>query len=72
MGWSGAYRIFDCVANHVLSDEPINKKELLTDLIEELEYGDWDTQKDSEFWGDPLVQEIMKKRHPHWFDKEKQ
>lgn len=69
MGWSGAYRIFDVVAAHVLNKKEIDRKKLLRDLIDELESGDWDTQKDSDFWHDPLVQEIMKEKHPRWFDQ---
>jgi len=70
MGWCSATEIFDAVCDGILSDEDKSKKEVLTTLIASLEDGDWDCQQDSEYWDNPLVQEIMRELHPSWFDED--
>ena len=68
MGWCSATRIFDAVAEALLTDGDIDKKRILETVIDALEDGDWDCQQDSSYWDNPLVQEIMKERHPGWFE----
>jgi hypothetical protein len=68
MGWCSATSIFDSVCEGLLSDQPKSKKEVLKELIVALEDGDWDCQTESEFYDNPLVQEVMRELHPHWFD----
>lgn len=68
MGWCSATTIFDTVCDGLLSDEPQDKKKIITELISALEDGDWDCQQDSDFWDHPLIQEIMKELHPDWFE----
>ena len=68
MGWCSATEIFDNVAGALLdSDKPKDTKEVLTQLVGALEEGDWDCQSDSDYWDHPIVREIMKELHPHWF-----
>lgn len=68
MGWCSATIIFDQIAAALLDDKPMDKRAALKALIEALEDGDWDCQQDSEYWEHPLVQEIMRERHPRWFE----
>ena len=68
MGWCGGTEIFDVVAKELLDDEPVNKTALLIAVIDALEDGDWDCQNESRFWEHPTVREIMKERHPSWFE----
>lgn len=68
MGWCSATIIFDQIAQIILDDKPIDKKTVLRTVIDSLEEGDWDCQHDSEYWDHPLVQEIMRDKHPHWFE----
>ena len=68
MGWCSATQIFDAVAGELLSEGPKDPKSTLKELIRNLEDGDWDCQSDSAYWDHPLVQEIMRELHPHWFD----
>jgi len=70
MGWCSATVIFDVVAEHILSDAPIDKKAILLLIANILEDGDWDCQQDSVYYEHPLVQEIMKELHPHWFEED--
>jgi len=70
MGWCSATEIFDTVAEALLSDEPVDKKETLMILAEVLRYMDWDCQQDSEYWDHPVVQEIFRELEPEWFEDE--
>jgi len=70
MGWCSGTEIFDNVAESILSDKPIDKKQLLIDLIDTLESKDWDCQCESVYWDDPLVREIFMEREPEWFEDE--
>lgn len=83
MGWCSGTGVFDAVCSALLL-EPSKRKNAkrkfkITDLSEEvttairrlidaLENLDWDCQSESEFWDHPLVQSIMRERHPEWFD----
>ncbi len=68
MGWGSGTRIFDSVCGGLLSDEPLDKKEIITYLIDALEDGDWDCQQDSAYWEHPIVKEVMREIHPDWFE----
>ena len=70
MGWCSATEIFDTVAEALLSDEPVDKKEALMTLAETLRDNDWDCEQDSEYWDHPIVQEIFKELEPEWFEDE--
>jgi hypothetical protein len=70
MGWCSATIIFDQIAEAILTDHPIDKQAILTTVVEALEDGDWDCQQDSEYWNHPIVQKIMRQRHPRWFEGE--
>jgi hypothetical protein len=70
MGWCSATEIFDKMAKFVLeSEQPHDAKfNTLRELAVALENGDWDCQQDSVYWDDPIVQEVMRDLHPHWFE----
>lgn len=70
MGWCSATVIFDQIAEIILSDKPVDKRLTLKAVVAALEDGDWDCQRDSAYWDHPLVQEIMRERHPRWFGGE--
>jgi len=72
MGWCSATQIFDDVCDALLGEgeNKLTKKAALTAIISALEDGDWDCQQDSRYWDHPLVQKIMRKLHPEWFDDE--
>ena len=75
MGWCSATEVFDPVAGFILEriegpEDRIEAKKVLTKLIEVLEDRDWDCQQDSDYWDDPLIQEIFKEIHPDWFEDE--
>lgn len=69
MGWCSATVIFDAIAEIILSDNSIDKKAVLTTVINTLEDGDWDCQSDSAYWDHPIVREIMRSLHPRWFEE---
>lgn len=66
MGRGSAVFIFDKICDALLGDKPVDKDETIRALIEVLEDNDWDTQQDSRYWEHPIVQKIMKERHPRW------
>jgi hypothetical protein len=70
MGWCSATDIFDKVAKFVISAEADTefKRETLMALIGALEEGDWDCQRDSAYWGDPLIESVFREMHPRWFE----
>lgn len=72
MGWCSATEIFDQIVGPLVDDKkPLKPKKIIEQLIVALEDGDWDCQKDSEYWDHPVVAEIFKKLHPEWFADEK-
>ena len=73
MGWCSGTNIFDAVTEALLEEKdnkPVDVKKVLTVLTYVLEDNDWDCQSDSDYYEHPIVQEIMKKRHPKWFEDE--
>ena len=66
MGWSNGTIIFDVVAKAVLSKEPIDRKQLLKDVAQELEDLDWDGQSESRYFKRKLVKEVFNELHPDW------
>jgi len=68
MGWCSGTEVFDQIAEIVLSDKPLDKKATLKAVIDSLENSDWDCQSDSAYYDHPLVQEVFKEMHPHWFE----
>jgi hypothetical protein len=70
MGWCSGTRVFDVVAEALLSEEPVDKKAILKSIISQLEDMDWDCQQDSDYYEHPLVQEVMREMHPRWFEDE--
>jgi len=70
MGWCSATEIFDQIAEIVLSDKPLDKRETLKMVIRSLESQDWDCQQDSAYWDNFIAQDIMHELHPSWFEDE--
>ena len=70
MGWCSATEIFDTVASAVLSDKPLDKKEVLMVVAEALRDMDWDCEQDSDYWDDTIVREIFMELEPEWFEDE--
>lgn len=58
MGWGSATEIFDTVVKGVLFNHP--KKEIIKNLMVLLFEGDWDTEDESEFWDNEIVQEAYR------------
>ena len=69
MGWGSGVVVFDKIAAKVLTED-LDRKGILETVIDALEDGDWDTQSDSDYYDHPLVQEVLKERHPNWFREE--
>lgn len=61
MGWSGGTDIFDsmflAIRNADISREA--QKQLIRTLVDSLEDQDWDTQDDSAYWHEDIVQEAV-------------
>lgn len=70
MGWCSGADIFDIACGAILTPENVSTKDVLKEIITELEMMDWDCQRESEFWHSPAVQEAFKELHPDWFEKE--
>lgn len=69
MGWCSGTIIFDDVCSALLDSKgKIDKKAIIKRVVKSLEESDWDCHQDSEYWDDPLVQEVMREIHPEWFD----
>ena len=69
MGWGSATVIFDNVCKSLLKvDKQLTVEETICSLVIELENADWDCQQDSDYWNHPIVQKIMRKLHPNWFE----
>lgn len=72
MGWCSATLIFDKICDALLDDgdKKPTPEETIGALVDVLEDGDWDCQTDSAYWGHPIVQKVMRERHPRWFEDE--
>lgn len=62
-GWEDATNVFDAVAKPLLeglteANRPVAKAALKM-LAQELEYREWVTQDETEYWSHPLIQEIF-------------
>lgn len=68
MGWASGVRLFDRIMDGLLSDEPVDKKEIIKEIIDAFEEMDWDTQGGSAYFDHPLIQEVMRELHPDWFE----
>ena len=71
MGWGSGTSIFDDMV-HIIINCSFNdntKKHLIRHLILALENNDWDCHGDSEYWDDPIVQEVMNDLHPDFFEE---
>lgn len=71
MGWCSAPTdLFDWVSGFALStDKPDDEKyTLLVKVAGVLEGEDWDCQRDSNDWEDPIVQRVFRYLHPDWFE----
>ncbi|MER7813767.1 hypothetical protein ABZ714_34405 [Streptomyces sp. NPDC006798] len=73
MGWGSAYRIFNTVADALItakaSDE--TKEQTLSTLIGDLRDGDWDTELDSlqNYLNDPAIVRAFAHHDIHWHDQ---
>ncbi len=68
MGWCSATIIFDKVVSSLLGESKRPIEDVIENLIDILEENDWDCQMDSFHWENPIIQKIMRKKHPTWFD----
>ena len=75
MGWSGGTEIFDAVVKEIYKHKtitPIIKKNIINKLLDVLEGQDWDNVCESDYFKDPLVNFIVKERHPDWYEEEEE
>lgn len=72
MGWTGGTDVFDGMVREISElDLPYEAQvRLLKALADLLEDQDWDTENESAYWDDPLVQEVMAELHPDWVEDE--
>ncbi len=70
MGWCSATIIFDKVVGSLLGESKRPIEDVIANLIDILEENDWDCQMDSMYFGNPIVEKIMKTKHPSWFEEE--
>lgn len=68
MGWCSATEIFDDMCSALLDEEKPEVEALLSRLITVLEDNDWDCQPDSAYYDHPIVQKLMREKHPRWFE----
>lgn len=66
MGWCSGTEVFDAIAEALLSDKPLDKKEVLKTVILALWDRDWDCETDSRFFKHPLVRESLIELDPDW------
>ena len=59
MGWCSATYLFDNIVGALLGKDKIDTKEVIKNLINTLEEGDWDCQQDSDYYDHPVVKEIF-------------
>lgn len=62
MGFSAGTDIFDSVVGIILFNDQlddIDKKQIITALLSSLGDHDWDTEDESEYWEEELVQECF-------------
>lgn len=70
MALENGVAIFDVVARGLLSSDPIDPRQILTELLEELDYLEVENLQDSLYFDDPLVQELFKELYPTGFTNE--
>jgi len=75
MGWTGGTSIFNDVAEVVfLTAIPReDRKRILKVLIQALWNEDWDTESESTYWRNDLVQEVIHEldpEYPEWEDED--
>lgn len=70
MGWGSAYRIFNTVADALITAKATDdvKRTTLSELIRDLQEGDWDTELDSlqDYLGDPAIVAAFAENDIHW------
>lgn len=66
MGWCSGTEIFDTIVGALVDNKPVDKKEVIKELITALENADWDCQCDSEYIQHPLVKEAFIELDPDW------
>ena len=66
MGWCNGTEIFDTIADVILSDKKIDKKETLKIIITALQDADWDCIEESRYIDHPLVKESLVEIDPDW------
>lgn len=70
MALENGVAIFDVVARGLLSSDSIDPRQILTELLEELDYLGVEDIQDSLYFDDPLVQELFKELYPTGFTNE--
>lgn len=66
MGWCSGTELFDKCVKAVLGETPVDKKQLVKDLIDAFEDMDWDCQSESDYIDHPIVNAAMRELHPDW------
>ena len=69
MGWCSGTRVFDAFVGAIADENSLTPERALSELIDALEDRDWDCHQDSEYWDHPLVQQVLREKHPDWFDE---
>ncbi len=72
MGWCSGTNIFDSIVETVIESclSIESTKNIIKTTIIALEYEDWDTQNESEYFNVPIVKDIFRELHPDWFEDE--
>jgi hypothetical protein len=70
MGWCSGTDVFDKMVKAILDKKKGGDPEhLIRVLIDALEEQDWDCHQDSNMYDTVIVQKVMRKMHPDWFDE---
>lgn len=71
MGWARGSQVMSTIIGQLQTHMPdVEARKLVYGiLIEEFEDMDWDTQGES-MGEDPIFDEVMRARHPTWFENE--
>ena len=71
MGWCSGTEVFDSFCEGLLDNpNPLDKKRLISNMINTLQNMDWDCERDSAYWDHPLVKEVFHEEYPEWFDED--
>lgn len=75
MGWSSGTSIFDKMVVSLRNDIGLpaeTQEEILYTLAEAMENCDWDGLGDIPIGEDPVLDKVMERLHPEWFEEEEE